>query len=284
MTSGNVSASIDIGKISSNLRKDDSGVWVSPSSTPISYPKENNAICFDMEDTSFWYTHRNACLCVVVNHFLHRKPLFDVGGGNGIVSKALLEFGIETFLVEPGRAGVNNARTRGLTNLICATFEDCGFHPGVLPAAGLFDILEHIQNDSGFLAEVHEALLPGGNLFVSVPAYSFLWSNHDEQVGHYRRYSLPGLSRQLTEIGFEIDYATYLFSILPVPIWFRRTLPSKLGLYTNLTSEVKRKEHHPGFRSLTRSLTWFLEKETTRIQRKKSVPFGSSCLIAARKA
>jgi hypothetical protein len=45
--------------------------------------------CFALEDSSFWFAHRNACLLAVLRQFPTIGPFFDVGGGNGFVAAAL---------------------------------------------------------------------------------------------------------------------------------------------------------------------------------------------------
>lgn len=67
---------------------------------------------------------------------------------------------------------------------------------------GLFDtaifihVLEHIEKDREALNKVHELLLPKGKVLIEVPAMPFLFSVHDEMLGHYRRYN----KKNLTEI------------------------------------------------------------------------------------
>jgi hypothetical protein len=60
-------------------------------------------------------------------------------------------------------------------------------------------------------------LRPGGILLATVPAYSFLWSEHDEALGHRRRYRRRELRARLAEEGFAIEACAYVMgSILPV--------------------------------------------------------------------
>ena len=60
---------------------------------------------------------------------------------------------------------------------------------------GLFDtaifihVLEHIEKDREALNKVHELLLPDGKILIEVPAMPFLFSVHDEILGHHRRYN-----------------------------------------------------------------------------------------------
>ncbi len=246
---------------------------------PISYPEENQAICFEVEDSSFWYSHRNRCICEVVKqHLAKGTPFFDVGGGNGVVSRELQKLGFDVSLVEPGFTGIQNAQKRGITQILCATFEECGFSENVIPAIGLFDLLEHIENDSEFLDRVKQVLVRNGKLFMTVPAYPFLWSNHDQQVGHFRRYTIGRLSQQLKQLGYQVDYSTYLFGLLPIPIWLYRTLPSKLGFYKNIDKNIKRKEHHPNQTLFTPFINRWLETELNAIRKQHSLRFGIAFL------
>lgn len=63
----------------------------------------------------------------------------------------------------------------------------------------MLDVIEHVENDAEFVTKtVHDLLVPGGALLVSVPAYQVLFSSHDRTLHHYRRYS-PTRCRQLLE-------------------------------------------------------------------------------------
>lgn len=258
-------------------------IWITKSTTKISYPDEANEDCFQIEDNSFWFQHRNNCIIEVVKLFPPTGVLYDIGGGNGFVAKELEENGIETVLVEPGEIGVANARKRGIRHIICATLEDAGFKSHTLPTAGLFDVVEHIEKDKAFLKLVFDILVPGGRLYITVPACNCLWSGEDEYAGHFRRYAINNLRKILNEIGFQVEYATYIFSLLPFPIFLFRSLPYRIGLIKKRSSKATQKHLHsqPGG-IMGKLLENTLKMECKRIRHKKIVPFGSSCLIAAR--
>ena len=64
------------------------------------------------------------------------------------------------------------------------------------------DVLEHIEDDKGELAQALAHLAEGGHLVVLSPAYQYLYSPFDKAIGHFRRYrkktlraaaDLPGL-------------------------------------------------------------------------------------------
>src|SRR5215813_1634544 len=90
------------------------GFWVANASSPVSYPEDGNAECRSVEDSSFWFAHRNACIVEVMKRFPPSGLILDIGGGNGFVSLALEKAGWEVALIEPGIQGAINAKARGL--------------------------------------------------------------------------------------------------------------------------------------------------------------------------
>jgi 2-polyprenyl-3-methyl-5-hydroxy-6-metoxy-1,4-benzoquinol methylase len=157
---------LDITSISTGLKLAEDGIWYSSENENISYPIDGNDACFRIEDSSFWFKHRNAWIKVIVTAFPpgDKGAIFDVGGGNGYVSAGLAQAGFNAVLVEPGGAGAANARQRGLNNVICATTDTANFHPNSLPAVGLFDVIEHIEDDLRFLESLKHLMKRGGRL------------------------------------------------------------------------------------------------------------------------
>ncbi len=81
----------------------------------------------------------------------------------------------------------------------------------------LFDVVEHMQDDRGFVTKIVEKLAPGARLFVTVPALSFLWSEWDKDLGHFRRYTKQSLLRLFEGMPVSIERAHYLFPELVLP-------------------------------------------------------------------
>jgi SAM-dependent methyltransferase len=198
---------VDLSEIAPKLQLAPEGFWISPNVSKVSYEEEHNDICFAVEDQSFWFTYRNECILNAVRLFPPPGAVFDVGGGNGYIAKALQDAGLEVVLVEPGLRGVRNARQRGVSHVVRSTLGDAGFRTGVIPAVGLFDVVEHIEDDRGFLTDLHTYLIPGGRVYLTVPAFRRLWSHEDIVAGHQRRYTVSQICAVLRDSGFEIDYA-----------------------------------------------------------------------------
>lgn len=265
-----------------NLTMGEDGIWFSGSRSEISYPASGNETCYQVEDHSFWFQHRNRCILECLQRFPPPGALFDIGGGNGFVSIAIQQAGHEAILVEPGIAGARNAQQRGLTNVICSTLEDARFQPQSLPAIGLFDVLEHIESDGPFLGQLHSVLQDDGRLYITVPAYRFLWSADDVFAGHARRYTRGSLIADIRRAGFEVEYASYFFSPLPLPIFVTRTLPTMLAIRSPQSSEGGAKQHLPA-QDVTPGFQAILNWERRTIGAGGTIPFGSSCLLVARR-
>ena len=207
-----------------------------------------------------------------------------MGGGNGFVAKALQDSGLDVVLIEPGFAGSANAKRRGVNHVVCSTLQDAGFHANVLPAIGLFDVLEHIEHDQVFLGDIWKYLIPGGRVYLSVPAWPQLWSYEDVDAGHRRRYTIQEICESIRSCGFEIEYATYFFGFLVLPIFLFRRLPFSLGI-TGKKSFAERapRDHHIKSPLIGSIMGQLANRELKRIRARVRMRFGASCLVVAKK-
>jgi len=259
-------------------------IFFSKTESKISYPEDGNEICFQVEENSFWFRHRNNCIAEGVTKYCPNSVFFDIGGGNGFVAKGLENRGISTVLVEPGINGCLNAKKRNLNNIVCSTLENASFLSNTLPAVGLFDVVEHIEHDTFFLSNVQKIIIDNGFVFITVPAFHSLWSNEDVEAGHYRRYKRKDIEKKLTSAGFSIEYSTYIFSILILPVFLFRVLPNLFRLNKKTKDIEKYKnDHKPKSGLIDKILTVFWEFELTRIRGRKVIGVGGSCFIIARK-
>jgi SAM-dependent methyltransferase len=260
------------------------GLW--RATTPaarVSYPEGGHDLLAPIEATSFWFGHRNDCLLRLLERCPPPGLLFDVGGGNGFVTRALTRHGIAAVMVEPGEGGARNARARGVATVICAGFEEADFPDRSLPAVGLFDVLEHVAAEQSFLRAVRAKLAPTGRLYLTVPAYGWLWSEADGYAGHHRRYTRGRLTRALTGAGFQVEFVSYFFSFLVVPVLLSRALPYRAGWRCGRRVGQDEAAHAPptGLKGalLRRLQRWECERIGVT-----PLPFGASCLAVARPA
>jgi SAM-dependent methyltransferase len=67
-----------------------------------------------------------------------------------------------------------------------------------------FEVLEHIVDDAGALAQWRDYVGPDGWLLLSVPAHADQFGPHDELAGHIRRYERAELTDRLQDAGFQV--------------------------------------------------------------------------------
>jgi SAM-dependent methyltransferase len=157
------------------------------------------------------------------------KDVVEVGAGSGDFSKLLLEAGIRSLIaVEPA---INMGP---VLKTVLAPFKNATVLMEKLPDTAYFvekrpdtiiyiNVLEHIRADSEELRRAFRLLLPGGYMWVFVPALTWLYGTNDEAVGHYRRYEKVPLTRLVEDVGFELVKIRYLdfFGIIPWFLLFR---------------------------------------------------------------
>ena len=277
----------DLGAVASGVTLDAEGLWHATNSEAISYPADGNAACLAVEDSSLWFRHRNRCIEAAVSAALPSKQGFflDVGAGNGYVARGLMQAGHEVVAVEPGLAGARSAKARGVSHVICATTQACRFAPHSVPAAGAFDVVEHIADDVGFLSHLRGLLRADGALVLTVPAYPALWSQDDADAGHQRRYTAASLRSALESAGWRVDFETYFFRWLPVPIALVRALPYRLGMRRSSSISGQAARDHAATRPWTaRAIERALASEVRNIRQRRRMAFGGSLLVIARPA
>ena len=142
-----------------------------------------------------------------------------------------------------------------------------------------FDVLEHLDDDMRGLDEFQRVLQRGGLLLLSVPAYRFLWSEHDEALLHRRRYTASELHAKLTRAGFQVLLRSYavFFPFFPIVLYrlFRGIFPK--DPFAPRASHVIL----PGFLN---SLFVGLLKIEAWLMGTINLPFGTSIIVLAQRA
>lgn len=88
----------------------------------------------------------------------------------------------------------------------------------------LMDVLEHIEDDISFMNNLQEYLDENAKVLITVPAFQRLYSLHDKQLKHFRRYSYKLLSQTLTKSGYYVtDHSYFFLSLIPLRILSKNT-------------------------------------------------------------
>jgi SAM-dependent methyltransferase len=274
----------DLGRLAENLVMAEDGFWVSPGHQDLKFVDAETTDWVRIEETSYWYAHRNRCFTAVIRQHPPRGMMFEIGAGNGSVALAVQNAGYPVVALEPTVRLARNAKKRGLRSVVCSDLENAHFRQGTLANVGMFDVLEHIPADVEYLRMLRGMMPAGGRLYCAVPAWRFLWSLEDEAGGHVRRYSLSELRRKIGDAGFVVEHSTYYFAALIVPIFLLRALPTLLGFRKPRSPESSASEHSlkPGV------IAWLAGKilglEARWLESSRRVWLGASCLVVARAA
>lgn len=202
-------------------------LWVGRSSRT-AYSEDQHGVIDEATDSSWWYSTRADMIEDLLDECGRPRALWDIGAGSGTVARELSARGIPVVAVEPGLGGATAAAASGLP-VLCAALESLELPDASIPAAGLFDVLEHVDDRPALLAELHRIVEPGGLVVLTVPAYRWLWSDADIVAGHTTRYTRARLLEELVAAGFRPQKVGYRFASLVAPIAVLRALPHRLG-------------------------------------------------------
>jgi SAM-dependent methyltransferase len=147
----------------------------------------------------------------------------EVGAGSGSVSKLLLQQNVkQLFAFEPSD-NLFPFLANELKQETRANAVNDFFHPRHgkqrFDAVAYINVLEHIDDDRSELANAFEALRANGHVLLFVPALAWLYSEHDKEIGHVRRYTKSGLGSLVQQAGFTIVKARY-FDVVGILPWY----------------------------------------------------------------
>ena len=175
------------------------------------------------EDRHWWYQGRRRVLEQAIARLglPAQARILDAGCGSGRNMVELAHHGIVTG-VELSGTSVQLARERETGEVLEGSVMDTPFDDGSFDLTVSLDVIEHLEDDVGALHELRRVTKPGGALLVTVPAYQWLWSGHDEINHHHRRYNRRTLLAAAREAGWQLESSTHFnFLLLPVAILLR---------------------------------------------------------------
>lgn len=227
----------------------------------------------------WWYRGRRYIVKTLFNKYVGEQKItdsfLDVGCGTGEGSFVVQNPSQLTGIDESTEA-LSLAKGKGYGVLHEGSADQLSFLPSVAFQGILtMDVLEHVAADGVMLEECFRVAAPGAILLVTVPAFMWLWSKHDEIFGHKRRYTKGELVKKVEKAGFEVLFASYyVIFLLPLAVLFwlvEKFLLKHISKFTPLPEVLNRL-----FFS-----TLALEAMLFRLGLRLS--FGSSIVLVARK-
>jgi len=230
------------------------------------------------EDRHWWYRGRRTVLDDVIAGLglASGARILDAGCGSGRNMIELAPYGTVTG-IELSDVSVALARQRGAGEVVEGSVLEMPFAEDSFDLAVSLDVIEHLEDDLAALRELRRAVAPGGSLLVTVPAYQWLWSGHDEINHHHRRYTRRSLQRVAEQAGWHQARTTYFNSLL---------LPAAIVLRVLDRVNTKTTESSLDLWIPPEPLNWLLERplaiEAALIRRGGRIPAGLSLLAVFR--
>jgi SAM-dependent methyltransferase len=234
---------------------------------------------WNLERFHWWFTGRRRLLKSLISSLKIRRDslIIDVGCGVGSNLDLLKSMGFKVVGIDSEIYSLSLAK-----KCISEAFlinGDLVNLPVKSDSIGLViatDIIEHLDDDSIGIKEIHRALKHEGNVVLTVPAFKSLWGIQDVVGMHKRRYSRNEFLKKLEQAGFTVLKSSYFNFFLFFPIFFGRWLIRFFGLKIESENRINSPLINLFLKTIF-SIEPFLLKHF-------SLPFGVSIFCIAKKS
>ena len=177
-----------------------------------------------IERNHWWFRVRGRIIADLIrrNMSMASHPeILNVGAATGRSTELLQSFG-QVQSLEYDQPCVDYCREILHLDVIQGSITALPYADASFDLVCAFDVVEHVSDDKLAVSELMRVCKPGGLVFVTVPAFMSLWSEHDEVNFHYRRYRKNQLIGMFS--NGKLHRSTYFNTLLFPPIWVARRL------------------------------------------------------------
>ena len=192
----------------------------------------------------------------------------EIGPGNGIILRLYLDHCDKLDLFEPDKNLYSKLNDKfSNSKKITVINDELNTSSNIYDVILYLDVLEHIEDYEKEILKAHNALKKGGYLLINVPAFQFLYSDFDKDIGHFRRYSKKDITNLCSNYNLEINKLKYYDSI---------------GFFLSFLSKMTRSNYKKNFEKKIK--IWDSLIPFSRILDKIFISyFGKSLLIVIKK-
>ncbi|BAY18696.1 hypothetical protein NIES21_45480 [Anabaenopsis circularis NIES-21] len=233
-----------------------------------------------VEDQHWWFVGRRRIVEALIRQLKLPKhaKILEAGCATGGNLSMLARYG-EVAAMELDETACLLANERRVTTVQQGSLPDKIPFTSQYDLIVILDVLEHIDDDLAALEALSSRLNPNSWLLITVPAYQFLWSYHDEINHHKRRYTLKKLQRVVKQAGYTVCYGSYFNTWLFPLVAGIRLLKNLLKL--DKKADASSDLNLPA-KPINKFLTFLFASERYLINR-VSLPFGVSVVLTAQK-
>ena len=154
-----------------------------------------------------WELSRTRSILRILKQLQIKGRILDIGCGDSFFDRNLAErfpdaevYGVDIYL----KAEWHEDRVHAVNSL--DHLPPCKFDYILM-----MDVLEHIKDDKGYLNDIKKRLKPNGKIIITVPAFMKLYSLHDRELRHYRRYEHSRLLHVIKKSGLKEERWSYFY-------------------------------------------------------------------------
>lgn len=232
----------------------------------------------ELERTHFWWATRRFLVARIYESLAASagQSVLDVGCGSGATAAMLADAGARVIGVDSSvDLDVVPGQTEHLM-LVSGDYLGLSGRLGRFELVLALDSVEHFPDEEAVMIALASNTASGGHVLVSVPAYEWLWSSHDENNRHYRRYTRRRLREALQRTGLSVERVGYLFAGLLVPKAVLSLAERLLNLTATTGTEVSTFSNILAGR-------YFAGETRVALRCRNFLPFGTSVVALARR-
>lgn len=187
----------------------------------------------EIETQHWWWEGRRQLVRQLITQKRPQKIL-DIGCGTGetlsfiksLFPKSLV-YGVDTSI-----RALNYSRARGHKKIYKSNALNLPFKDNTFDVILFLDVLEHIEKDVEAIKEAQKKLKKNGSIIITSPGLQFIWSKHDSEQGHKRRYTRRRIQFIARESNLRTSFVSYFNFFLSPPIILIRLL-SNVKMFSN---------------------------------------------------
>lgn len=239
---------------------------------------------YHLERKNWWFIARKKILSDQVQKLFQNKKdlkILNVGAALGASTIMLQEFGTVTSL-EYNKECCEFVKKELGMDFINGSITELPFNDNEFDLVCAFDVVEHVQDDSLAIKELHRVCRPGGYTFTTVPTFKFMWSEHDDINEHVRRYTMKNYLTLFNIKNTSVHFKSYFNFWLFFPVAAFRVVSSFLK-GNKKPDEIKSDMGKINGGVVANVLKNIFESETHFLKRSVRLPVGVSLMVISKK-
>ena len=187
-----------------------------------------------LENTNWWYLGRRDLLDKILLSTKRKyHNALDLGCGIGTNYELISKYSNNVFGIDISEIAIQFCKQKNYKELYLSDINELKMH-NKFDLIVCMDVLEHIENDINALKKIKSLMLPGGMLFISVPAHKYLWNNNDLFSKHIRRYNIKEIKDKISNCNLAIIIISYWNQFMFIPF-----LIYKIIMFNNKTYKAR---------------------------------------------